>query len=287
MSLVDVGADITMSHVVTSQHVTAFIGATPCYSEEFTVRSPDRYMLGLAITPRPQGAWAKYDVSREKAEMGEIMMYPPDLVQHGSLSPWTGIRKDFCCVFPKAKFESLMLGVIDWSESNLRETVNLRNTNIRFAVQRMGHELLSPGMAAAVVLDSLTALIAVDLSRHFQRDRAAEKRPRHLLAKYEVDKIDAFIHAHSADEIYLSDLAELCQLSVRHFSRIFKATTGFTIANYVASKRLQIAQDMLAHTSVPIKMVASKVGFSSVSNFTNAFKRLSGVTPSNFRYLVR
>jgi AraC-like DNA-binding protein len=52
----------------------------------------------------------------------------------------------------------------------------------------------------------------------------------------------------------------------------------------VAKVRFDIAQDMLLHTCTPIKSIAYRVGFTSVSNFTTAFKRASGVTPSIFRY---
>jgi AraC family transcriptional regulator len=283
MPLVNFDAEIDMSNVVKTDDVMAFIGSTPCYTEEYTLCAVDHYMLGMPITPRPAGSWARYDVHKEKIAMGELLMFPPDIVQHGSLMPWTGVRKDVCCVFPKRRFEKLMGGPIDWDEANLRETINLRVVPLRTAMQRLAQEVMSPGMATSLVADSLARIIAVDVQRHFRRERVVEKPLNHILSKRELDKIDAFIHHHSADEIYLRDLASLCELSVRHFSRMFKATTGFTIANYVAVKRVEIAQNLLCNTKMPIKLVASKVGFSSATNFTTAFKRLSGVAPSSFR----
>jgi AraC family transcriptional regulator len=216
--------------------------------------------------------------------MGEVMVFPPGIVQHGSLMPWTGIRKDFCCVFPKTRFERLMSCPIEWSEPNLRETVNLQSPNIRMAVLRMGREVMWPGFATSVVLDSLASLIAVDLQRHFRRERVLAKPSSRLLRKRDIDQVDEFIRAHLAQEIRVDDLAKIFQLSARHFSRLFKVTTGVTIASYVAKVRFDIAQDMLLHTCTPIKSIAYRVGFTSVSNFTTAFKRASGVTPSIFRY---
>jgi AraC family transcriptional regulator len=271
------------SHVVSAKEVTAFIGTTPCYSSEYTMYPMDHYLLSLPITPRPRGAWARYEATNERVAMGEVMLFPPGFVQHGSLLPWTGVRKDICCIFPKSSFEKLMPGAVEWSEPNLCETVNLRNANIRLAIQRLGHEAVSPGLASAIVMDSLASLIAIDLQRHFWRGRMPSGAPSHTLEKHAIDTIDEFIHAHIFEEIYLHDLADLCGLSVRHFSRMFKLTTGVTVANYVAGKRLAVAQDMLRDTKMPIKLVASRVGFSNVSNFTTAFKRMSGVTPSTFR----
>jgi AraC family transcriptional regulator len=283
MVLVDLDAEIAISNVLTAREVTAFVGTTPCYAREYTLCSPDHYLLGLAITPRPHGAWATYDTVGDKVGMGEVMFFPPGMVQHGSLSPWTGIRKDICCAFPKSRFEKLMTESVEWSEPNLRDSVNLRNPNIRAAIQRIAHEVMQPSLASAVVLDTLASLIAIDLRCHFRRERVLEKPLRCNLSPREMERIDEFVHAHIAQEIYLEDLAGLCELSVRHFSRVFKKATGFTVANYVATKRLEIAKDMLCDAKVPIKRVASRVGFSSVSNFTTAFKRLSGVTPSIFR----
>jgi AraC family transcriptional regulator len=284
MDLVNLDTEIQMSNAITAQEVTAFVGITRCHAKEYTLCSPDHYLIGLPITPRPPGAWAMYDVSKDKIAMGEVMVFPPGIVQHGSLLPWTGIRKDICCVFPKTRFERLMTGPIEWSESNLRETVNLRSPDIRMAVLRMGREIMWPGFATSIVMDSLASLIAVDLQSYFRRGCILTKPPSRVLRKRDIDKVDEFIHAHLAEEIRVNDLAALFQLSARHFSRLFKATTGGTIAGYVARMRFDIARDMLLHTSTPIKSVASKVGFTSVSNFTTAFKRVSGVTPGNFRY---
>jgi AraC family transcriptional regulator len=284
MDLVNFDAEIQMSNVVASQEVTAFVGITPCYEKEYTLYSPNHYLVGLTITPRPEGAWAKYGETKDRIAMGDVVVIPPGIVQHGSLLPWTGIRKDICCLFPKARFEKLMNGPVEWSESNLRESVNLRSPDIRMALQRMGREVMWPGLATSIVMDLSASLIAVDLQRHFRRDRFWGRPISHVLTKRDLDRIDEFIHAHLAEQIYINDLASLCQLSVRHFSRLFKVTTGVTIANYVAKTRLEVAQDMLSNTKTAIKSVATKVGFSSVSNFTTTFKRLSGVTPNIFRF---
>ncbi len=283
MDLVNLDADIQMSNAFTASDVTAFVGITRYHGSDYTLCSPDHYLVGLPITPRPRGAWAQYEGSHEKIAMGEVMVFPAGLVQHGSLAPWTGVRRDICCAFPKASFERLMSGCVEWSEANLRECVNLQSSNVRMAVQRMGHEVMWPGFATSIVLDSLAALIAVDIRRYFQRERSCGKSAGHLLSKREVDKIDEYIRANVADEIALKDLARLCGLSDRHFSRLFKLTTGSTIANYVTRTRFEIAQDLLSYTRAPIKSIACKVGFSSVSNFTTAFKRLAGVTPRVFR----
>jgi AraC family transcriptional regulator len=216
--------------------------------------------------------------------MGEVMVFPAGIIQHGSLSPWTGIRKDICCAFPKARFEQLMNGTIEWSETHLRETVNLKSPNIRTAVQRIGQEIVQPGFATSVVLDSLASLIAVDLQRYFHQERRSARAPRQVLPRRDIDRINQYIRAHITEDIALRDLAQLCCLSVRHFTRLFKLTTGLTIANYVINARFEIAQDMLSHTLVPIKSIAPRVGFSNVSNFTTAFKRLCGVTPGVFRH---
>jgi AraC family transcriptional regulator len=274
-----------MSNTVTAREVTAFVSTTHCHAKEYTLCSPNHYLVGLSITPHPREAWARYEVSKERIAMGELMIFPAGIVQHGSLLPWKGVRRDICCAFPKASFERLMGGPVEWSETNLRETVNLKNINIRTAVQRMGQEVMAPGFATSLVMDSLASLIAIDLARHFRRERISTKAPNHALPKRDIDKIDDYIRAHVTDDICLNDLAELCQLSVRHFSRLFKLTTGMTTANYVTRTRFEIAQEMLSRTRTPVKAIASLIGFSSVSNFSTAFKRVAGVTPSAFRHL--
>lgn len=81
----------------------------------------------------------------------------------------------------------------------------------------------------------------------------------------------------------LDDLADAAHLSVRHFTRRFRAAFGIAPMAYLDRKRLALAQQMLAYESSGVGEVAERMGFSSVAVFSRWFGHLAGETPSDYR----
>jgi AraC family transcriptional regulator len=80
----------------------------------------------------------------------------------------------------------------------------------------------------------------------------------------------------------LSELATLCNLSVRQLTRAFRASRGRSIGDYVEQSRLDQAKCLLA-TEASVKSIAYSLGFASPSSFSFAFRRATGETPREFR----
>jgi transcriptional regulator GlxA family with amidase domain len=85
----------------------------------------------------------------------------------------------------------------------------------------------------------------------------------------------------------IAELAELCGLSRRQFTRAFREETGQTISSYLQNLTLQRAKTLLCETDEPIQVIAAKVGFSCASAFTIAFSRATGSSPRTYRYAMR
>jgi len=84
--------------------------------------------------------------------------------------------------------------------------------------------------------------------------------------------------------IKLRDLAALAGISARHFERAFRQSTGSPPHAYVMKRRLDVARDLLIkQPELPIEKISLRVGFSSSSHFSSAFRRRTGFTPANFR----
>ena len=72
-------------------------------------------------------------------------------------------------------------------------------------------------------------------------------------------------------------------MSKYHFVRLFKATYGITPMEYVSTRRIERAQDLLRATNLTVTEVCFAVGFSSLGSFSSRFKSLVGETPSDFQ----
>lgn len=81
----------------------------------------------------------------------------------------------------------------------------------------------------------------------------------------------------------LSKIAEASGMSLRNFNRLFLQETSLTPKEYLQMKRIELARGLLTSTTFTITDISLEVGYNSVSKFIEAFKRLEGVLPSDFR----
>src|SRR3546814_1749085 len=83
--------------------------------------------------------------------------------------------------------------------------------------------------------------------------------------------------------ITVAELAQREGLSVRHFSRLFRVSTGKAVSDYVAEVRIKRAKTLLADDRVLIKEIAYRCGFQSASRYSSAVRRATSLTPQNVR----
>jgi len=81
----------------------------------------------------------------------------------------------------------------------------------------------------------------------------------------------------------LGEMAESVNLSPPYFCYLFKTITGVPPAKYLKTLRMQQAATLLTTTFLSVKEIVSRVGCTDESHFVRDFKRLYGVTPSEYR----
>lgn len=93
----------------------------------------------------------------------------------------------------------------------------------------------------------------------------------------------AYINDHLTQELSLEELAARAALSPFYFSRLFKKETGFSPHQYILATRISNAKFLLQSTGDSVKSICFTVGFSSESSFCTAFKKETGLTPTEYR----
>ena len=100
-------------------------------------------------------------------------------------------------------------------------------------------------------------------------------------------RASAFIQTHFAGPRGCStaDVARAVQVSPSHLCHRFRSTYGCTIGQQVRQLRIRLARRLLEDSDLLIKEVAADVGYlrSSYRTFLNAFRRETGVSPSEYR----
>jgi AraC-like DNA-binding protein len=81
----------------------------------------------------------------------------------------------------------------------------------------------------------------------------------------------------------LSRMAQLVNLSSPRLSYLFKSETGISAARYLKSLRMQEATALLSTTFLTVKEIMVRVGFRDESHFVKDFKKIYGLTPTEYR----
>lgn len=110
---------------------------------------------------------------------------------------------------------------------------------------------------------------------------------KNKLDKINVGEIKDYIHSNFHEDIYLEQIAENYKTSLAHLSRLIKKELGMTFSEYLAKVRIQKAKELLATSSKNINEISTSVGFNSRNTFIRMFKKLEGITPSDYRNSIR
>lgn len=96
-------------------------------------------------------------------------------------------------------------------------------------------------------------------------------------------QIQQFLKENFLRKLSLAEMAAVCDLSPYHFARAFSKTFGVSPYQCVLLLRLDLAEKLLAESSMPITDIADLSGFSSQSHFTTMLKKYRRVTPQQVR----
>lgn len=101
-----------------------------------------------------------------------------------------------------------------------------------------------------------------------------------------IQNIINYISFNLTADLSLNAIALEFSLNDSYLSTLFKKETGVTLTNYVNNKRIEHAIYLLNTTKLPIQDIAASCGINDVNYFTKLFKKLKGMTPTQYRKMV-
>lgn len=158
----------------------------------------------------------------------------------------------------------------------LRPIIYARNTTLNDTMRKLGALVATPE-ADALYAESACILAAIDI--------LSLKPPvtTGTLTKRQISAVTEYMEAHLADDIGLTELAAVAQLSRYHFGRAFKATTGLSPYAYLLTRRLERAAQLLRLPHLSMTEIAARSGFGNVAKLRRQFQQQTGQTPTAFR----
>jgi len=103
------------------------------------------------------------------------------------------------------------------------------------------------------------------------------------LAPWQAKRACERLEADLSGELSLTQLAAEFELSVSHFSRAFRISTGLPPHQWLLRQRVKAAKQLMAIRDLPLSEIAISAGFANQSHFTRVFSELVGISPGAWR----
>ena len=113
--------------------------------------------------------------------------------------------------------------------------------------------------------------------------KGEESREEEEASVSALDQMLEEIQKHFAENISLSELAEACHLSPARLSSLLKKRLGLTFSEYLASKRIQYAKELMKNENLSTAAIAEMAGYMDYFYFTKVFKKIVGLPPGKYR----
>lgn len=143
-------------------------------------------------------------------------------------------------------------------------------------------ETREPRPGCDEICQRLLEIILLRLRRKddFSQSGAAPSAPG---VSRECSLVRQYIDNHFKENLSLDQLAELAHVSKYYLAHAFRRAFGTSPISYLISRRIRESRFLLAETDHTLSQIAQVLGFSSLSYFSQSFRRLEGMSPMEYR----
>ncbi len=156
---------------------------------------------------------------------------------------------------------------------NNRELTNSLNRLISIS---MGDEIAKDALADLELKSLLVRVIQTQNMALLEADPVVNRRLTNVIQ---------YIRQHLTEKIGIELLCEKACMSKSVFFRLFKNTFGISPLEYIIRERIALAKSLLKSPEVSITAACYQSGFNNLNYFARLFKRMEGITPSEFQNL--
>jgi AraC family transcriptional regulator len=238
---------------------------------------------GISLVVSGSSAQIEYGYVNESAgygKLGLIMFLLPGKELYARIPP--GMVSTVTCTFDREYAENIVGSFADFPQSKLLDSLDVKSALISSILMRLRNEALYPGPLSNALVDSLGHAILLECATWLLADPYPAQAEGRLTAR-QFAMLEEYLSGVSNKAPTVPELAARCGLSERYFAKLFREQTGCTVVQYIQSSQIAKAKAYLLETDLPLKEIAFRLGFSTPSNFSAAFRSATGVTPGEFR----
>ncbi|HEY2662067.1 MAG TPA: AraC family transcriptional regulator [Caulobacteraceae bacterium] len=146
--------------------------------------------------------------------------------------------------------------------------------------------LAAPEQVSRLFMDHLTLAMAAHVAQTYGGMQPNSRPVQGGLAPWQEKRSKEMLAGDLTGATPLNEIARICGLSVSHFSRAFRRSTGFSPHAWLLDMRIEAAKAMLRRREAPLAMIALGCGFADQSHFTRVFTRRVGLSPGAWRKYI-
>jgi AraC family transcriptional regulator len=254
------------------------------YPIEQVLRHEDDFFgFNLALSPRPRRARISSPGRANEASLESIgrvlLLFPGSPFR---LSVPAGHVRCLYCGIDRARVEAFTGREFEADELTDLVRSRVDAVAVELLLNRIYDELRDPRFASEQAIAAYATALCVELARAIRDDDGPVERSRGGLPPWRMRLLTERIHAE-APAPHLTELADLCGMTVRQLGRAFKEETGKTLGKYIDEVIVERASRLLLDTDAPIADIAAALGFSTSASFAYSFRRSTGLAPSELR----
>ncbi len=197
-----------------------------------------------------------------------LVYYPPDVShaeEHFTHGRHFLVEIDFQCLEKVREYGA-----------RLCEPALLEKHSSLWLAGRMYREFTERDEFSALALESLATELLIAASR--QPSHATERKAPPWL-----DRVKEFLQQNFVEPPGLQELANAAGVHPTHLARVFRQFERCTVGDYVRAVRIDYARRKMLTSRESLVEIALSAGFADQTHFTRSFKRITGMTPSEFR----
>lgn len=244
----------------------------------------DAYVVALAVRECPDhGLWLDgRPVVVAPLSAGDIVLYD---LKH---DPIACMRSPFHFLLfhlPRKALDNIAdeAGVPRIGDLLYRPGVGINDPVARQLLSSLVPAMAKPAEVCPVYVDHVASALAAHVAHAYGAMQIVKRRPVGGLAPCQELRAKELLSANLNGEVSLNELAAECGLSVRHFARAFRQSTGVPPHRWRLQHRVERAKTLLHDSTLALTDVAFTCGFADQSHFTRVFSAMVGVSPGAWR----
>ena len=215
---------------------------------------------------------------------GEYLLMAPTVFQHGTQSSH--------CVFYWVHFDfkdpiSEPFVTSESSHPNLLpiygklpslDRIKIMMKQLQDSDRRYHNGQLNDALCSAILAEiycqtisnSLTSFVSADGHEHLSKEQLLEE-------------IATYIQWHVQENLLVSQIADYFGYNEKYLTTLFKKHHGISLKQYQLQTKMEHAKASLSETNLSVSHIAYSLGFADAHNFSNAFHKVTGLSPSEYR----